>query len=180
MYFEVTLVKKGDVYYTTSSSDVKSEDCKVIFDLLNTKFYAEDIWGGPNWGDNEEYSRWFSVEIEDDITIDGEPYIPYKDDYFDYDDAGDIACLINDKCKELGLEYVISWNFVDEETEITPAIEEVFNELKKQGLMDEDEDFYPFHCCFLSDGWFYKNEFDIWGDCKDKPLLSLDTDFKLE
>lgn len=174
MYFEVTLVKKGDVYYTTSSSDVKSEDCKVIFDLLNTKFYAEDYWG-----DEEEYSRWFIVEIEDEI-IDGEPYIPYKEDYFDYDAADDIAFLINDKCKELGLEYVISWNFVDEETEITPAIEEVFNELKEKELMDEDEDFYPFHCCYLSDGWFYKNEFDIWGDYKDKPLLSLQTDLKYE
>ena len=174
MYLEVTLIKKGDAYYTTSSSDVKSEDCKVILDLLNTKFNAEVLYG-----EDEEYCRWFSVEMEDDI-IDEEPYNPYKEDYFDYDAADDISFLINDKCKELGLEYVISWNFVDEETEITPAIEEVFNELKEKGLMDEDEDFYPFHCCFLSKGWFYKNEFDIWGDYKDKPLLSLQTDLKYE
>ena len=174
MYYEVTLVKKGDVYYTTSSSEVKSEDCKVIFDLLNTKFYAEDIWG-----DDEKYSRWFSVEIEDEI-IDGEPFISFKDDYFDYDAAGGIAALINDKCKELGLEYVIEWNFVDEDTKITPAIEEVFDELKKYEWMHEEDNSYSFHCCFLSQGWHYKNEFDIWDDYRDKPVLTVQTDFKFE
>lgn len=157
MYYEITIYNRGDVFYETSTAKIDEESLQIILDLLKTRFPDTH----PLFG---ELERWFAVD-------DGYPDDENDFDYFDFDYAGGIATLINDKVKELGYEYAIKWKEWDSSTnDETESVKEVFNKVGES---------FNFCCYFLSEGWNVKNEFDIWNTDKDKPALSFSTDFHL-